>query len=44
MSNSCGSISGTILGVDSVGALRMQLASGEEQRFIGGELSLRGNL
>ena len=36
--------SGTVLGVDSVGALRLQLASGEEQRFIGGELSLRGNL
>ena len=44
VSNPSGSISGTILGVDSVGALRMQLASGEEQRFIGGELSLRGNL
>ena len=44
VSNPSGSISGTILGVDSVGALRMQLTSGEEQRFIGGELSLRGNL
>ena len=42
VSNSGGSISGTILGVDSAGALRMQLVSGEEQRFIGGELSLRG--
>ena len=44
VSHPSGSISGTVLGVDSVGALRLQLASGEEQRFIGGELSLRGNL
>jgi len=35
------SISGTVVGVDTGGALEMQLASGEIQRFIGGELSLR---
>jgi BirA family biotin operon repressor/biotin-[acetyl-CoA-carboxylase] ligase len=34
-------ISGTVVGVDSGGALEMKLASGEIQRFIGGELSLR---
>ena len=34
-------ISGTVIGVDSSGALEMELASGEIQRFIGGELSLR---
>ena len=34
-------ISGTVIGVDSGGALEMELASGEIQRFIGGELSLR---
>ena len=44
VSNPAGSISGTILGVDNSGALRMQLVTGEEQRFIGGELSLRGTL
>lgn len=35
------SVSGIVLGVDNSGSLRMQLSSGEEQRFIGGELSLR---
>ena len=44
VSNPAGSVSGTILGVDGSGALRMRLVSGEEQRFIGGELSLRGKL
>jgi BirA family biotin operon repressor/biotin-[acetyl-CoA-carboxylase] ligase len=44
VSNSAGSVSGTILGVDGSGALRMRLVSGEEQRFIGGELSLRGKV
>lgn len=44
VSNPAGSASGTILGVDGSGALRMRLVSGEEQRFIGGELSLRGKL
>ena len=34
-------ISGTVIGVDSGGALEMELAGGEIQRFIGGELSLR---
>ncbi len=34
-------VSGIVLGVDNSGSLRMQLADGEEQRFIGGELSLR---
>jgi BirA family biotin operon repressor/biotin-[acetyl-CoA-carboxylase] ligase len=34
-------ISGTVIGVDNGGALEMQLANGEIQRFIGGELSLR---
>lgn len=34
-------ISGTVVGVDNGGALEMKLASGEIQRFIGGELSLR---
>ena len=44
VSNPAGSVSGTILGVDGSGALRMRLVSGEEQRFIGGELSLRGKV
>lgn len=35
------SVSGIVLGVDNSGSLRMQLSNGEEQRFIGGELSLR---
>ena len=35
------SISGTIVGVDNSGAVQLRLASGELQRFIGGELSLR---
>lgn len=35
------SVSGIVLGVDNSGSLRMQLLNGEEQRFIGGELSLR---
>ena len=35
------STTGTVIGVDNGGALEMQLASGEVQRFIGGELSLR---
>jgi BirA family biotin operon repressor/biotin-[acetyl-CoA-carboxylase] ligase len=37
------SISGTVLGVDNSGALRMLLSNGEERRFIGGELSLRAS-
>jgi BirA family biotin operon repressor/biotin-[acetyl-CoA-carboxylase] ligase len=32
---------GTPVGVDEVGALKMQLANGEVKHFIGGELSLR---
>ena len=32
---------GTVLGVDDRGALRMRLLSGEEQRFVGGEISVR---
>ena len=44
VSNPAGSVSGTILGVDGSGALRMRLVSGEERRFIGGELSLRGKV
>ena len=32
---------GTPVGVDEVGALKMQLANGEIKQFIGGELSLR---
>jgi BirA family biotin operon repressor/biotin-[acetyl-CoA-carboxylase] ligase len=32
---------GTPVGVDDVGALKMQLANGEIKQFIGGELSLR---
>ena len=35
------SVSGIVLGVDNSGSLRMRLSDGEEQRFIGGELSLR---
>lgn len=34
-------MSGTVLGVDGTGALEMRMDSGEVQRFIGGELSLR---
>ncbi|HAZ80108.1 MAG TPA: biotin--[acetyl-CoA-carboxylase] ligase [Porticoccaceae bacterium] len=41
ISNSRESISGTVLGVDEHGALRMKLENGAEKRFIGGELSLR---
>ena len=35
------STAGTPIGVDEVGALKMQLANGEVKHFIGGELSLR---
>ncbi|MDG0968295.1 MAG: biotin--[acetyl-CoA-carboxylase] ligase [Porticoccaceae bacterium] len=35
------SVSGTVIGVDESGALRMVLEDGAEKRFIGGELSLR---
>jgi len=35
------SISGTLLGVDKLGALQMQLENGQIKNFIGGELSLR---
>lgn len=35
------SITGTILGVDNNGALKMRLSNGETADFIGGELSLR---
>lgn len=37
------SITGTVLGVDNSGALRMRLLSGEEKRFLGGEISVRIN-
>ena len=34
-------VSGVLLGVDNNGAVRLRLADGSVQRFIGGELSLR---
>ena len=37
------SITGTVLGVDNSGALRIRLLSGEEKRFLGGEISVRIN-
>ncbi len=37
------SISGTVLGVDNSGALRVKLLSGEEKIFLGGEISVRIN-
>ncbi len=37
------SITGTVLGVDDMGALKMQLINGEVAHFIGGELSLRAS-
>lgn len=37
------SITGIILGVDNIGALKMRLSNGEVTHFIGGELSLRAN-
>ena len=43
VSSATQSTTGTILGVDNSGALKMQLGNGEVAHFIGGELGLRSN-
>ena len=37
-----GRISGTFLGIDEMGALRLALASGEERRIMAGDVSIGG--
>jgi len=44
LSNSREAIYGTVLGVDSSGALRLLQEDGTERQFIGGEMSLRKQL